>query len=195
MTTVETKVYAYAELSENAKQKAREWYAGGDWWDSTDTIDACKEAIKLLGIDAEHIYFRGFNSQGDGACFVGTWRAKNLVARKEFRKLGWRDKELRLLRDHLSMVKQMFPRAWARTRHVGHYCHEHSVNVDVELDEDNGVCNPEIEDRLMEMLRDVMRWIYRTLEKDCEYAYSEEVVAESMAANEYTFTEEGERFG
>ena len=63
MTTVETKVYAYAELSENAKEKAREWYANGDWRDSKDTIDACKEAIKLLGIDAEHIYFRGFNSQ------------------------------------------------------------------------------------------------------------------------------------
>jgi len=200
MTPVETKVYAYAELSENAKQKAREWYAGGDWWNSKDTIDACKEAIKLLGIDAEHIYFRGFNSQGDGACFVGTWRAADLPSRKEFRKEGWRDKELTLLRDRLSMVKQMFPRAWARSTHVGHYCHENSVRVDVELDEEDAVVAPqvdreEIEKRLTEMLRDVMRWIYSVLEKDYEHTYSEEVIAESMAANEYTFTEEGEFFG
>ena len=198
MTAIETKIYA--ELPEEAKEKAREWYAEGDWWDGEDTVAACKETIQLLGLDADHIQYSGFSSQGDGACFVGRWRAVDMPTRKAFKKAGLRDAEFIRLYDHLVMVKQMFRHAWARTTHVGRYYHENSVSVDVELDEEDVVVAPqvdreEIEKRLTELLRDVMRWIYRTLEEDYEYTYSEEVIAETMAANEYTFTEEGEFFG
>ena len=39
MTTIETKVYTFDELSDKAKEKARDWYKSGiddyEWWDST----------------------------------------------------------------------------------------------------------------------------------------------------------------
>jgi len=195
MKTIETTVYSYSELSEKAKEKAKEWLTSGDYWSGTNAIECYKEILPHLGIEVDHIYFSGFWSQGDGACFVGRWRAKDLVDQKAWRKMKWGCEELTRIRDQLSMVKQMYRRAFAVVTHTGHYNHENSVSIDVELDEENGVSNPEIEKRLTELLRDVMRWIYDGLEKDYEYNHSEEVIAEMMDANDYTFDEDGEFFG
>lgn len=38
-----------------------------------------------------------------------------------------------------------------------------------------------------------MRWIYRSLEAEYEYRQSDAVVDEDIRANEYEFTEGGER--
>jgi len=44
-------------------------------------------------------------------------------------------------------------------------------------------------------LRDLARWLYRRLEQEYEYRTSDEVVDETIIANDYTFTESGRRFG
>ena len=49
--------------------------------------------------------------------------------------------------------------------------------------------------RLIEALRDLARWLYRQLESEYDYLSSDEVVDETIAANEYTFTARGRRFG
>ena len=81
-----TTVYTYAELSDAAKEKARDNYREGnldyDWWESvyTDAI----ELAAVMGIEIgvrrggkePAIFFSGFCSQGDGACFEGTYRYK-----------------------------------------------------------------------------------------------------------------------
>ncbi len=51
------------------------------------------------------------------------------------------------------------------------------------------------EDIVTEALRDLARWLYRQLEREYEYLTSDEAVDEAIAANEYTFTEAGRRFG
>ena len=72
--------FYYDELSDEAKENARNWYRGEDngldydWWDSV--YEDTKEIGKLMGIDIEEIYFSGFWSQGDGACFVGNYEYK-----------------------------------------------------------------------------------------------------------------------
>ena len=40
-----------------------------EWWDCTH--ENFKEQMKEIGVHAEEIYFSGFYSQGDGACFDG----------------------------------------------------------------------------------------------------------------------------
>jgi hypothetical protein len=51
------------------------------------------------------------------------------------------------------------------------------------------------EETIIEALRDLARWLYRQLGREYEYLSSDEVADETIAANEYTFTEVGRRFG
>lgn len=51
------------------------------------------------------------------------------------------------------------------------------------------------EETIIEALRDLARWLYRQLEREYDYLSSDEVVDETISANEYTFTEAGRRFG
>jgi hypothetical protein len=46
---------------------------------------------------------------------------------------------------------------------------------------------------LKDILRDYMRWIYRTLEKEYDYMTSEEAIKETIIANDYEFTKDGSR--
>ena len=72
MKTIEVEVYKYGELSEQAQQKAREWYLESmdyEWWDSV--YEMAIEDGKEKGFYIDKIYFSGFCSQGDGASWVG----------------------------------------------------------------------------------------------------------------------------
>jgi hypothetical protein len=69
---IEVEVYKYGELSEQAQQKAREWYIEGmdyEWWEGT--YEMAKEDGKEKGFYIDKIYFSGFCSQGDGASWIG----------------------------------------------------------------------------------------------------------------------------
>jgi len=50
-------------------------------------------------------------------------------------------------------------------------------------------------DAVTEALRDLARWLYRQLEGEYDFLTSDAVVDESIIANEYTFTNDGRRFG
>lgn len=194
MKTIETKVYEFDELSDDAKEKAREWYREGaldyEWWDGV--FESAKTAGACLGITVDNIYFSGFSSQGDGACFVGTyayrkgWRA---ALRAEFGEATLEPLEAigQSLQD---AQKRVFYRGTADVRKTSHY-YEHENTVRIECDPDDG----ELADALTDTLRDFMRWIYRELEKEYDWLNSDEQVDEAIEANEYTFTADGERFG
>lgn len=51
------------------------------------------------------------------------------------------------------------------------------------------------EDTVIEALRDLAHWLYRQLEREYDWLSSDETVDETIAANDYTFTEDGLRFG
>ena len=51
------------------------------------------------------------------------------------------------------------------------------------------------EEIIVEAMRDLARWLYRQLEREHDYLSSDEVVDETIAANDYTFTETGHRLG
>ena len=48
---------------------------------------------------------------------------------------------------------------------------------------------------VVEALRDLARWLYRALEGEYIDRTSDTAVDETIAANEYTFTQAGRRFG
>jgi hypothetical protein len=95
---IETIVYRYKELSDAAKEKARDWYrenvtAGCNDFAEFVTSDF-HETLKALGFDVYErrgsyldprdprancstVEWSGFGNQGDGAAFSGSWRASD----------------------------------------------------------------------------------------------------------------------
>ena len=197
-TTIKTEVFLFDELTDEAKEKAREWYREGaldyEWWDGV--YDTAKTAGACMGIDVDNIYFSGFWSQGDGACFTGSyayrkgWR-KALKAEFGGEILG----KLTTIGEALQAAqKPAFYRLAALVRHNGNSSDEYSTVIHVSTD-DMRYTRGVDEDNLKGELREFMRWIYRQLEAEYEWLMSDEQVDESIRANEYTFTETGERFG
>lgn len=191
--TVTTTVYKFAELSEDAQQAAldryRDFNADHEWWDFV--FEDAKECGAILGIRIDRIYFRGFSSQGDGACFEGGYYyAKGAV--RAIRKHAPGDETLAQIAQTLQDVQRgAFYALAAAVKHCGHYYHENCTSIDVEIDRPPYSVSAEQEEAIKEALRDFMRWIYRRLEAEYEYLTSDEQVRESLEANECGFTEDG----
>lgn len=214
MKIIEVKAYKFSELSDAAKEKARDWYREGNMDDnfwSEYVIDEAVEQGKLLGIDFKErrvplmngktrgepcIYWSGFSSQGDGACFEGSWCAGDVQADKVAE--DWGDSadttEIRRIAGVLAEIAKEWPRASFTVTHSGHYSHEYCTNFSVEMDEDPDMVVPDgAEDDLIEVARDFMKWIYRRLENEWRYRNSDECVDEEIEANDLLFTEDGRR--
>jgi len=188
-------VYSFDELSDTARQHALEKLyninTNYEWWDST--FDDFKTIADLMGIGVKNIYFSGFSSQGDGACFSGDYRYKKgaLSAVKDYAPL---DKELhRIAKGFQDIQRRYFYQLSADISEPrGHYVHERSVTVDVEHYERYSMDIPiVIQDAIDELLRDMMRWLYKTLEEEYDWRTSEEQIIESIQANEYEFDSGG----
>ncbi len=117
-----TTVYQFPELSEAAKEKARSWYREigphYDWWDAVyeDFERVCEilgirlktTPVRLMGGGTRAkpcIWFSGFWSQGDGACFEGYWSyAKGAAAR--IRDYAPQDTTLHGIADRLQAIQR-----------------------------------------------------------------------------------------
>lgn len=166
-------------------------------FDTEILLDDAKSSLQYAGFWIEDIYWSGFSSQGDGACFNATWYANDVDA-AAMRKHASEDTELHEIADAMEEVAKQFPKASMKTKHSGHYCHERSVTYDIELDRDDyepddlrfAVINAlweQTEAQLQEITRRAMRWIYCQLEKEYEYQQS----GEALTDCDYDFTPEG----
>ncbi len=103
-------VYTLDELSCPARGKARDWYrqhhADSNWYENV--YEDFREVCGIFGIDLRQrvfrlsngrfmeepcIWFSGFCSQGDGACFEGRWHWQPATPRK-IREYAPQDREL-----------------------------------------------------------------------------------------------------
>jgi len=199
MRTQRIEIYQFNELSDDAKEKAIQRYREGnldyEWYDGV--FEDAKEIGKLIGIDIDRIYFSGFCSQGDGACFEGSYEYR-IGSVKEIKKYAPKDKELHRIAVELSKIqRKSFYGLTARVKHFGAYSHElcTQINVygDFELGDRYYVDFVSNEEGIIELLRDFMKWIYKSLEADHDWLNADEQVIESMECNEYEFLENGSR--
>jgi len=203
-------VYTYNELDDAGKEKAREWYAQLVFNNSCDWDFVYEDAVRMaefLGIDIStspvrlmgggtrqdpDIMFSGFSSQGDGACFEGSYRYKKGAIAAI--KAECDDKELIRIATELQAVqRRFFYKLYATCKHRGHYSHSGCMDVEVEHSEDQYRDIGDAEGEIRQLMRDFADWIYERLEAEYDYQTGDEAVTDSIVANEYEFYQSGER--
>lgn len=205
MTEIEEKTeFKFSELSERAKDAARQAYiANGyphdDWWD-----DVFEDAVRmgaLLGIQisatshirktggvcqTSDIFFSGFWSQGDGASFEGAYACAPEASRL-IRAEAPKDETLHRIADQLTLLQTtrrlLGPGPFGATISTsGGYCHSGTMDVTVSYDEGGETSYDDaLEKSITKLMRDFADWIYNQLENEHDYLTSDEVVDEQLA--------------
>lgn len=182
----------YQDLSPEQKAKFRDANRDRnvddvDWWNGVyeDFIGFAE----LLGITTsiQHVAFSGFWSQGDGACFTGSWSPR-LDASTEIRKHAPEDIELHRIADALvalGMKHKMLNQQVSASisRRAGIYMHSNMMDVELEVDgwpEDTAH---------VQTFRDLADWLYKSLEQEYTYLTSDESLNEALQDVEITNTE------
>lgn len=185
MREVTIKVFQFDELPKKAQEKVLEKFrhinTGHEWYEPV--YEGFEEIASEYGIEVEDMSFSGFYSQGDGASFTGEI--------SDFKKFAEKTGLKRLVRlsDSIEYNLNMLVK-----RVTYQYCHNKTVTASVY----SGGYFPHVENLIEEKLEKVKdelcEKLYRILEEEYCYLTSDEVVADTIRANGYEFTEGGELF-
>ena len=208
MTTEVT--FEYKDLSPRAQRQAREDFTSGDypgydWWDNVYE-DAIRMA-KILGIEIgsrthknskgksyeePSLYFSGFSSQGDGACFAGHYYyAPNAI--KDIEQETNDEELLRIAQEltlvHLTLRLQSAEHYKTVITVSGNYRHSGTMQTETELYDANDADIQPVFDNVQQLMRDFADWIYERLEEEHDYYWSDEYVEERLS--DESFDEDG----
>lgn len=206
--TIERELFTFTELSDSAKERARDWYRSciesdelanhDDWQAVADIlgISFATRSVKLYGggtRQESQIYWSGFSSQGDGASYYGTY-CYSKSASKRIREYAPSDTELHAIADSLQSIQRRYFYKLCANITAGlrsnFYSHSGTMDVSVYVDGDSYRDVPE-EDDIASALRRFADWIYDSLESQWEYLNSDIAVDESILCNELEFDAEG----
>lgn len=201
MRTIRTKVYSFSELSKAAQDKAISQFSDinvdYDWWEST--YENLKELCKTIGIevDLKKTYFSGFSHQGSGSAFTAHIYVSECL--KAIKGEKWKE--------YAPSDKLEFYPVTDNMLRLCHLCScsietaNRESSVKISFDSDTYGKHPnidavitEIEDFLEDVAQTINHWFYRNLEKEYEYLTGEDAIKETIIANEYEFTIDGNRF-
>jgi hypothetical protein len=198
MRVIETKVYTFDELDEKAKAKAiedRRQLDQGDTFAAECVVyDFVNAIAPHMGwrIDKAKVYFSGFCSQGDGACFAGYWDADKVYPSKLRAERPTDMELLRIVDGYAELAKACAAnpdrdgeQCSARVKHSGPYYHKYCTVFDVE-----GMTDGQ-EKEFIELSRDLMQHLYRALEQEHDYQNSDECISDLLEASEWEFTSDG----
>lgn len=172
---------------EKALSDFRESEQNSDFW-SECVIEDFRTILDVLGFSDPKIYFSGFWSQGDGACFVGKFKRETLEYDKVLSDYP-NDKDIRIFAEYL---KSLDENVICDISHHDRYCHEYSVDFnlysnDYDLDIDDLVDY----ETFKEHCRDFMRYIYKTLETEYDSLGDVHMFLDYALNNETLFLENG----
>lgn len=191
------------EISESMVEKYRHYSVEHiGWWDAT--CEDFKEQMAQCGIGVGRMYFSGFWSQGDGACFEGRIDDMQLFLDTHFKPHEYT--AIRKLVGHGGTI-------YCEVEHSGHYYyHENCTCFEIGGDSfsncldtptttheqvvealDSVLANEMIdfEEASIAIFKGYMKKLYRDLEKEYYYLTSDEAVKEAIVDNELT-NDEGE---
>lgn len=206
---IEKTIFNFDELSDKAKENARQWWRDCENQDMDlvgDDMEDKQTIASILGITFRTrpvglvnsttrwepcIYYSGFSSQGDGACFEGSY-AYEKQAPKKIREHAPNDTRLAAIADELQAIqRKAFYRLTATMAHSGHYYHSGCMSVDVCNSHTGDDATRDQADAIKDCMRSFADWIYRQLEAEYEYRMSDENVDDNIRCNAYEFDENG----
>ena len=188
----------FTEAQQALIDRYRDINTDHEWWEST--YERFKERMDAIGIHVHRMYFSGFWSQGDGACFEGHVSDWGLFL-----------KSLGITND---VLVEFACNHWSfGVEHRGRYYHEEFTYLHTDMPnpaaEDDewfieryspyGVSDfrsvawlavlrgfdfPAMEETFRDAFKDHMRQLYKDLEAEYDYLTSDEVVWEAIVANE-----------
>lgn len=169
MRTVEVNLYSFNELSEEAKEKAidnlRDINLDYDWWDDI-SYDAERIGLKIESFDLD----RNLH------CEISPYVSALECAQNILNEYGETTETYKVAKQFLEDYEEPFAR----------YMDESSEDYE----------SSELEDNLLylekEFFKDMSNEYANILQIQYEYLYSDEAVIETIEANEYEFTEDGE---
>jgi hypothetical protein len=177
-----------------------------EWWDYV--YDEFKEYMQAQGVHVERMFFSGFWSQGDGACFEGHVEDWEVFLKT----LGYGDNPV--------LIKHAVDNWRFHVAHHGHYYHENCTDFTGDLcmpdgyDDNDFIAQfcpyvgdgsafrattwlilltqgrrTDFEREFTEMFKSNMRKLYAQLEKEYDHLVSDEAVSETVIANDLTETQ------
>lgn len=191
----EKEVFKFNELSDEVQAEVIEknWNWNVEHFEWFEFVfEDVKEIGKLIGIDIKDIYFSGFASQGDGACFKGDYEYKKESV-KNIKAYAPLDTELHEIVQNLYLEqKKHFYQLSATIEHSGHYSHSGCTIINVyKIELADGCDGSVLNETIEQLLREFMQWIYTRLESEYDYLTSEEAIRESIEANGMEFEIDG----
>lgn len=188
------------DLKDKILEANHDYNTHHDWWEGT--YDCFVEDMKNIGIEVHRMYFSGFSSQGDGACFDGRISDWKLFLKS----VGHNEPAL------ITHAEDTFVFA---VQQRGHYYHENCTSFEVDLplpesDTDewflehfspyqddrhsireavwmaiiNKYEHGLLENEFIEVFKDHMRDLYKRLEDEHDYLTSDEAILDSLEADD-----------
>lgn len=184
-------VYEFEELSPEAKRKVIDHFQDinidYEWWEPE--LDYWKEKLSEYGFRQPEIYFSGFSSQGDGACFefrgldiekVWTiYKEHNKVKHEEWLKFYLQE----FHHFQTRTINSRYSHALTREIACDYYSNREYRHLDKEA--------KRFEEWLESFRLGLCHEIYRNLSDEYNGLTSEEAIVETIKCNDYEFTAEG----
>lgn len=204
---IETTIYQFDELSDAAKEKAREWFR--NLRDGSDFDFVIEDAVRMgemLGIDFDTrevtlmgggkrqdpiVYWSLAYSQSDHAAFEGRYTYKPDAYKAISDETGGTETVLRRIAVELDALnKELGDTLTGRIT----YHHYYGLRVECEAFSDDDAeteITPMQGARFNQTMKDFAGWIYSQLRAEDEWQSADEQVDDSIRANEYEFTADG----
>jgi len=190
-----------ARQKDEILDKHRHWNVEHfEWWDGV--YDCFKRDMEIIGIEVDRMYFSGFSSQGDGACFEG--------------RVGDWPKFLESVGYTCPALTALAAASWGfSVKHSGHYYHANCTHFSADMVGPNDYSESEIDqfiytyspystdiqnaafvavlqgydcnklhDEFEEAFKGHMRKLYAQLEEEYDHLTSDEAILESLEAND-----------
>lgn len=194
MKTIETQVFEFDELTDTAKEKAREWFRNVNqtFFETSVITESFEEQLSELGYPTNDIQWSLNHCQGDGVAFYGAINtdglkklAKRLCSKQDYRSLTRK-------RTNLSGDTAIdYIEASIDGRNL-------CASLSYTFNAFHGVL-PAVHTTFLLAIEQDINETARKLAKDgyaeIEYQDSAEYIDDAIRANEYTFTVDGHRFG
>ncbi len=198
--------YKFSELSPKIKAKVldseRDSNTGSEYW-SDSIVEDFISVAKCFGfeIESDDIRFSGFGSQGDGASFtcrvnVKYWQSAHKSA-KRLKGYAPSDKVLHAIHKRYQQIAKGLTGITEETvdiyRNSSRYSHECTVSA--VINDETDTTPKHLDSYILDEAQELMKWLYKQLEKEYDYLRSDQAVTETIEANEYLFSVSGQMIG